>query len=129
MLHLKTDKMTFYQGRRSFNKIPRRRLADQPKLKKVMELGKHLDSSFAQRFVDADAWKGLKDKLFGKDFQLGVKEVTEQAVIGVTSLVGGTGGKVFGLGMEIGNIARALTVTPKIFLMLNMATLTPHTRD
>ena len=74
-----------------------------------MELGKHLDSSFVQRFVDADAWKGLKDKLFGKEFQLGVKEVTEQAVIGVTSLVGGTGGKVFGLGMEIGNIARALS--------------------
>ena len=74
-----------------------------------MELGKHLDSSFAQRFVDADAWKGLKDKLFGKEFELGVKEVAEQAVIGVTSLVGGTGGKVFGLGMEIGNIARALS--------------------
>ena len=101
--------MTFYQGRRSYNRIPRRRLADQPKLQKVIELGKHLDSDFAKRFVDADAWKGLKDKLFGKEFELGVKEVTEQAVIGVTSLVGGTGGKVFGLGMEIGNIARALS--------------------
>ena len=101
--------MTFHQGRRTFNRIPRRRLADQPKLKKVMELGKHLDSGFSERFLDADAWKGLKDKMFGKEFELGVKEVTEQAVIGVTSLVGGTGGKVFALGMEIGNIMRNLS--------------------
>jgi len=93
--------MTFYQGRRSYNRIPRRRLADQPKLKKVIELGKHLDSSFAQRFVDANAWKGLKEKLFGKEFNLGVKQVTEQAIIGVTSLVGGGTGKVFGLGWKL----------------------------
>ena len=98
MPHLKTKKMTFYQGRRSYNRIPRRRLADQPKLNKVMELGKHLDSTFAQRFVDADAWKGLKDKMFGKEFELGVKEVTEQAIIGVTSLVGGAGGEGLRLG-------------------------------
>ena len=67
--------MTFQQGRRSYNRIPRRRLADQPKLQKIMELGKHLDSDFASRFLDRDAWKGLKEKLFGKEFQLGVKEV------------------------------------------------------
>ena len=35
--------------------------------------------------------------------------MTEQAVIGVTSLVGGGTGKVFGLGMEIGAIARSLS--------------------
>lgn len=101
--------MTFQQGKRSYNRIPRRRLADQPKLDKIMALGKHLDSSFAQRFVDADAWKGLKDKIFCQEFEMGVKQVTEQAVIGVTSLVGGTAGKVFGLGMEIGTIARTLS--------------------
>ena len=48
-------------------------------------------------------------KLFGKEFQLGVKEVTQQAIIGVTSLAGGTVGKVYGLGMEIGAIARSLS--------------------
>ena len=74
-----------------------------------MALGKHLDSSFAQRFIDADAWKGLKDKIFGQEFEMGVKQVTEQVIIGVTSLVGGTAGKVFGLGMEIGAIARTLS--------------------
>ena len=100
--------MTFHQGRVSYNRIPRRRLADQPKLAKIRELGKHVDHMF-DRFVDADAWKGLKEKIFGKEFQLGVKEVTQQAIIGVTGLVGGTGGKVFGLGMEIGSIARSLT--------------------
>ena len=101
--------MTFRQGKRSYNRIPRRRLADQPKLHKIMELGKHLDSGFMKRFADADAWKGLKDKLFGKEFEFGVKEVTQQAIIGVTSLAGGTAGKVFGLGMEIGSIARTLS--------------------
>ena len=101
--------MTFQQGRRSYNRIPRRRLADQPKLQKIMELGKHLDSDFASRFLDRDAWTGLKEKLFGKEFQLGVKEVTQQAIIGVTSLAGGTVGKVYGLGMEIGAIARSLS--------------------
>ena len=101
--------MTFQQGKRTYNRIPRRRLADQPKLDKIMKLGKHLDSDFMHRFVDADAWKGLKDKIFGKEFELGVKQVTEQAVIGVTSMVGGPVGKVFGLGMEIGSIARTLS--------------------
>lgn len=107
--HFKTKKMTFQQGRRTYNRIPRRRLADQPKLDKILKLGKHLDSDFMHRFVDADAWKGLKDKIFGKEFELGVKQVTEQAVIGATSLAGGAVGKVFGLGMEIGAIARTLS--------------------
>ena len=45
------------------------------------------------RFVDADAWKGLKEKVFGKEFQLGVKEVTQQAIIGETSYDGGAPAK------------------------------------
>ena len=101
--------MTFQQGKRSYNRIPRRRLGDQPKLDKIIALGKHLDSSFSQRFVDADAWKGLKDQIFGQEFEMGVKQVTEQAIIGVTSLAGGAVGKVFGLGMEIGAIARTIS--------------------
>ena len=56
--------MTFHQGRVSFNRIPRRRLADQPKLEKIRELGKHVDHMF-DRIVDADTWKGLKEKVFG----------------------------------------------------------------
>jgi len=96
----------FLQGRSS--RIPRRALADQPKLKKVVELMKDVEIPTESLSDLASGWKKAKDKLLGAKFQKGFKQAAEQSIIGTVGVLGGAQGKLFAIGMEMGDIARTL---------------------
>ena len=98
--------MTEFLQDRSLSRIPRRMLADQPQLKQVVELMKEVEIPTESLSDISGGWKKAKDKLLGAKFQKGFKQAAEQSIIGTIGLLGGGQGKVFALGMEIGDIFR-----------------------
>ena len=100
--------MTEFLQDRSLSRIPRRVLADQPKLRKVVALMKDVDIPTESLSDLANGWKVAKEKLLGDKFQKGFKQAAEQTIIGTIGVLGGGAGKVFAIGMELGDIARTL---------------------
>jgi len=97
--------MTEFLQDRSLSRIPRRVLADQPKLRKVVALMKDVDIPTESLSDLANGWKVAKNKLLGDKFQKGFKQAAEQTIIGTIGVLGGGAGKVFAIGMELGDIA------------------------
>ena len=100
--------MTEFLQDRSISRIPRRALADQPKLRQVVALLKDVDIPTESLSDLANGWKVAKEKLLGDKFQKGFKQAAEQAVIGTIATLGGGMGKLFAIGMELGDVARTL---------------------
>ena len=98
--------MAFEQGIHGFNSIPRRRLADQPKLKEMLGVLKAVDIPHDRASV-SKAWADIKSNVFGKSFKTGIKAaVGEQVAAALLATFGGGYGKVFALGTEVGEILR-----------------------
>ena len=90
-------------------RIPRRALADQPRLSHVVDLMKEVDIPMESMSDLANSWKVVKQRVMGETFAKGFKQVAEQGAIGTVATLGGGAGKVFALGMEMGDILRTLT--------------------
>ena len=86
--------MTEFLQDRSLSRIPRRVLADQPKLRKVVALMKDVDIPTESLSDLANGWKVAKEKLLGDKFQKGFKQAAEQTIIGTIATLGGGAGKV-----------------------------------
>ena len=96
----------FLQDRGS--RIPRRVLADQPRLSNVVKLMKEVDIPMESMSDLSNSWKVVKDKVMGANFAKGFKQAGEQAAIGTVASLGGGAGKVFAIGMEVGDVLRTL---------------------
>ena len=95
---------SFEQGLHGFNSIPRRRLRNQPKLAEMVEVLKEVEVP-TDRIGISKAWKDIKDKVLGKSFKVGMASVLgEQVTAAAVATFGGTYGKLFALGTEIGEI-------------------------
>ena len=81
--------MTFRQGKHTFARIPRRALADQPKLQKLRQMAAELDIDILSGHLDS-GMKGLKEKVLGPEFHKGIK--TGLAEMGIAAAVGAFGG-------------------------------------
>ena len=100
---------SFEQGIPGFNTIPRRRLRDQPKLKNILDVLKHVEVPTDAVSIDK-AWVDIKTHVFGKGFHTGVKAaIGEQVSTAAVATFGGTYGKLFALGKEIGEVLRVFT--------------------
>ena len=82
--------MTFRQGKHTFARIPRRLLADQPKLQKLRQMAAELDIDILSGHLDS-GMKGLKEKVLGPEFHKGIK--TGLAEMGIAAAVGAFGGR------------------------------------
>mgnify|MGYP000468720694 CR=1 FL=1 len=97
--------MTFRQGKHTFARIPRRALADQPKLQKLRQMAAELDIDILSGHLDSGM--KLKEKVLGPEFHKGIK--TGLAEMGIAAAVGAFGGgygKVAALGIEVGGLLR-----------------------
>ena len=95
---------SFEQGLPGFNSIPRRRLGDQPKLSEMIKVLKAVDLP-TDRTQVSKLWADIKGKVLGDGFKVGIKSILgEQVAAAAVATFGGTYGKLFALGTEIGEI-------------------------
>lgn len=95
---------SFEQGLPGFNSIPRRRLGDQPKLSEMIKVLKAVDLP-TDRTKVSKLWADIKNKVLGEGFKVGIKQILgEQVAAAAVATFGGTYGKLFALGTEIGEI-------------------------